>query len=117
MNEFSKLETPVGAADQTSAAFNSQAFLLRCEGLRDEANRGCGLVYELAVERYSGSITQALAAVSSAHVVEAQQIASSVFEYLSPEDQNEAERVRVESRLCMHWLDPQCCPCGCSDRD
>lgn len=82
------------------------------ETLRKEANRGCGLVYELYVQRFSEAVDHTF---PENHPQRADALAAAQGDYLAPEERLAALEMQAEQGLCRHGLEPDCCPAGCGD--
>jgi hypothetical protein len=80
--------------------------------LAEEANHGCGLVYELFVKRLSGLIDSKINEIAPEHQAMAMEIAQQ-YGYASPNDLEQQKNEIEESGLCsLTGIDPWCCPCG-----
>ncbi len=88
----------------------------RIEAMAVQANQGCGQVYELFLERFSGMVDSAFPP-GSFDRERAVAIAISVGGYATPEEIAQARIEAAEMGCCSHGLDPNCCPCGCGEYD
>ncbi len=81
--------------------------------LADQARKGCGLVYELYVERFSSAVDVAYGSAEPAIRTLAFELATREFDYSSNEQRMAARREANDEGLCSHFLDKNTCPCGC----
>ncbi|WP_413460580.1 hypothetical protein [Herbaspirillum huttiense] len=82
------------------------------EALYDEANRGCGLVYELMVDRFSTAVDSGIDEIEKEFQEEAFQLARSMG-YTSPEERLQTHKENQDDGYCpLTGIDPDCCPCG-----
>jgi hypothetical protein len=80
--------------------------------MADEANRGCGQVYELFVKRFSGMVDARLDEVELEYQALAIEIAKS-HDYATAEELNAAwEEIEASGGCSLTGIDPWCCPCG-----
>lgn len=87
------------------------------EEIANEANKGCGQIYELFCERFSEAIDGYLSRSSSFRpefIEEFMRVALSAG-YATPKEIEAGRRSSCEGGLCMRHLDPDCCPVGCGD--
>lgn len=77
-----------------------------------EAQRRCGLSYELFVQTFSEMVDNAYPEGSSSRT-EALEHAGD--EYATVEERAATQAELAEQGLCRHGLDKDCCPCGCGD--
>lgn len=82
-----------------------------CE-MKEAANRGCGLVYELYVERFSAAFDSRF---PPGHLQREAALALARGDYLTPRELDCLRQQADEIGLCSHGLEPDCCPCGCGD--
>jgi hypothetical protein len=80
--------------------------------MKEAANQGCGLVYELYTERFSAMLD---AKFPPGHPQRDAVIALSEDDYFTPDEIARGRQEADEMGLCSHGLDPDCCPCGCGD--
>lgn len=97
-------------------SFDREAWQLRCKELAEQANRGCGLVYEIFERTFSEGINQELLRFEECQRAEAIEVART-FGWASKEELAQSQRAMVDSGCCSHGLDPDCCPAGCGDLD
>jgi hypothetical protein len=83
------------------------------EEMSKQANIGCGLVFEAFAARFSLMVdayaVKLLADDRAAFI----KLASSQFDYYTPERRAEQRQLSDEMGLCCHGLDEHTCPCGC----
>ena len=96
--------------------FDAAAWDARCEEMAAEANRGCGLVYELFESNFSAKVNAALNSVLSTHHSQALEIARR-FGYESPDELAKCAESLTADGCCSHGLDPYNCPVGCGDAE
>lgn len=96
--------------------FEELAWKAACEQMAEQANKSCGLVYEIYQRSFSGSVNQALNSLPEAHRPEAIEIAKRLG-WATGEELAETQRQMDESGCCSHGLDPHCCPAGCGDAE
>lgn len=82
--------------------------------LADEANRGCGQVYELFAIRFSEAVDWAYPPSSPDHD-EVMVLMQEDGVYLTSEERKRELEEWAEQGYCSHGLDPNCCPVGCGD--
>lgn len=78
-----------------------------------EISRGCGLVYELYQTRLSAEIDNYIKTLPQDLHDKAYAIAKNEFDYICHSEKE--EKPSWQDGLCLHGLDPNCCPCGCGD--
>ncbi|MNR71311.1 hypothetical protein D3C71_19260 [compost metagenome] len=83
--------------------------------LADEAQRGCGLVWELYIQRFSEAVDSRFPATSPQRE-EALRIAKA-YDYATPKKRYRLQTVLAKDGCCSHGLDPDCCPMGCGDSE
>lgn len=88
----------------------------RIEAMAVQANQGCGQIYELFLERFSGMVDRAYPP-GCLDRERAIAIANAVGGYATPEEIAQSQIEADEMGCCSHGLDPDCCPCGCGDLD
>ncbi|MFM0275585.1 hypothetical protein PQQ59_33695 [Paraburkholderia aspalathi] len=89
------------------------------EGLEDEvaqmaeeANRGCGLSYELFVKRFSQGVDRLLDVVEGPFQGIALEIATSKG-YATPDERAAMQdEIEASGGCSLTGIDPYCCPCG-----
>lgn len=99
-----------------NSVFDRDAWQQRCEVIAEQANRSCGLVYEIFERNFTGVINQELQQLDQSHRADAIQIART-FGWATAEELAQSQRAMVDSGCCSHGLDPDCCPAGCGDLD
>lgn len=95
-------------------AFDTVAWEARCQEMAKNANRGCGLIYELFVSNFSANVNAALKYVLFTHHEQALVIARR-YGYASPEELARSAESLADDGCCSHGLDPYNCPVGCGD--
>lgn len=83
------------------------------EKLAAEANNGCGLVYEIFIERFSAAVD---GVASYLHPETARiliGLARSIGDYQTKTETEKMRANATEEGLCVHYLDENTCPCGC----
>ena len=95
--------------------FDETAWRGCCDRIAAEAQRGCGLVYEVYSATYSAGVDKAVAGLPSTHRARALSIACESGIYLTADEREQQARDFEDSGLCSHGLEPDCCPCGCGD--
>lgn len=107
---------PQQAANPVTAAmlYDSEKWLGRCEGLALEASRGCGLSFDVYLDRFNALVDNELARFSESDRAAAQAVAAT-FDYESAHERQQRHRDLDRDGACRHGLDPQCCPVGCGD--
>lgn len=81
--------------------------------LAEAANRGCGLSYDLFVERFSTSVDQTYPQGSPERVA-ALELAISMG-YMTPAELAQAQEEMANDGYCSHGIELNCCPAGCGD--
>lgn len=84
--------------------------------LANEAQRGCGLSYDLYVQKFSKSVEVLIRDLPEGK----RQIAiaeATEYGYATADELQVAERELEEMGFCHHGIDPECCPLGCGDRE
>ncbi|WP_313569330.1 hypothetical protein [Comamonas terrigena] len=94
--------------------FDKLAWQLACEKMADQANRSCGLVYEMFERDFSCAVNHAHHSLPEAHRPEAIEIAKR-FGWASEEELAATQRLMDEAGCCNHGIDRNCCPMGCGD--
>jgi len=80
--------------------------------MASEANRGCGLSYELFVKRFSVMVDDALDQVEPAYRDLAIEVAKA-HDYATAEELDAMQEEIENSGGCsLTGIDPDCCPCG-----
>jgi hypothetical protein len=88
----------------------------RIAELAENASAGCGLVYELYVERFSGAVDRFVATLPEDQRARAIEIATT-HDYASPDEIAEGRDSVHADGLCRHYLPFDCCPLGCGEGD
>lgn len=101
--------------DMENMTLDRNALRIEAEGILarlHESIDGCGSSYELFQRRFSASVERARRpeGMSEEDFIEI----ARTFDYATAEEIAEGDR---ESGSCSHGFDPDCCPCGCGDRD
>jgi hypothetical protein len=78
------------------------------------ANDGCGLCYELYIDRFSNAANRFINLLSGEDLEIARAIADD-FDILSPDEIQSARDEAKRIGLCQHFFVPDECPCGCGD--
>ncbi|KAB1179928.1 hypothetical protein [Photobacterium damselae] len=86
-------------------------FQVIIEQLAQEANKSCGLVYELFVERFTNSVDIFLSSLSLNEKEKALTIAQRYGYSASVDDDIDDS----DCTVCCHGIDIDCCPAGCAD--
>ncbi len=94
--------------------FDAATWDARCEEMAAEANRGCGLVYELFESNFSAKVHAALKGLLSTHHGQALEIARR-YGYASADELAKTAEALAADGCCSHGLDPYNCPAGCGD--
>ena len=97
-----------------SIEFDKSAWQVACEKMAEQANRSCGLVYEIFARDFSRAVNQAIFSVPEAHRPDAIEIAKQLG-WATDEELAESLRQMDEAGCCAHGIDPDCCPMGCGD--
>lgn len=92
--------------------FDKNAWLKICDELSQEATRGCGLSYEVFVEKFSADIEGRLQNFSENYQSRAIEIAKQ-YGYATPEEIEKSREYCIEAGCCVHGIDLGCCPAGC----
>lgn len=80
--------------------------------MAEEANRGCGLSYELFVKRFSSNADDYIDALEFPFQSLAREIATELG-YATPDERDALQAEIEESGGCsLTGIDPWCCPCG-----
>jgi len=93
--------------------YSEDEMAARIERLAEDANAGCGLVYELFVERFSGAVDHFVSTLPADRQEKALALAKEKG-YATPEELDED---RDSENYCVHHLPYDCCPVGCGDLD
>lgn len=83
------------------------------EQLAAEANRGCGLSYDLFVDRFSVSVDNAYPPDSPNR--EAALELARPMGYATPEERAATQAELLAQGYCTHGIEKNCCPLGCGD--
>ncbi|WP_158534246.1 CcgAII protein [Paracidovorax avenae] len=95
--------------------FDRAAWQMACKKMVDDANRGCGLVYEIFEQRLCASIGHALRGIPEMHRDEAITQARA-YGYITPEESAASSMGSpVDDNYCHHGIPPKWCPAGCGD--
>lgn len=94
-----------------------QTIIAALPAMAEQANRGCGLVYELYIQRISTAIDHAIAGLPLSIQEEIRQVARDTVDYFTPEELAKQNAMLEEEGLCQHGLDADTCPCGCFEYD
>lgn len=82
------------------------------DGLYDEANRSCGLVYELMVDRFSAAVEHGIDEIEEEFHEVAFHMARSMG-YATLEERLQTHKEYEDEGSCpLTGIDPDCCPCG-----
>ena len=85
----------------------------RLEQLAAEANRCCGLSYDLFVDRFSAAVDAAYPPGTPDRTA-ALELARPMG-YESPEERAAAHEEMLNDGYCSHGIERNCCPAGCGD--
>lgn len=91
-----------------------EAIKQRLSELFDQANKGCGLSWELFAQLFSASVDSHFASDDVAVRTAAISMATDMG-YQTPEQISILLQELEDDGCCSHGLDPDCCPCGCGD--
>ncbi|TWQ42617.1 CcgAII protein [Xanthomonas vasicola] len=95
--------------------FNSEQCRTHIAALAEQANAGCGLIYELYQRRLSGRIDGYVATIPAEHQQPVIALARKEFDYLTAEEiASQIERDH-DADCCSHGIDRNYCPAGCGD--
>jgi hypothetical protein len=97
-----------------SIEFDKLAWNQACETMAEQANKSCGLVYEIFARDFSRAVNHALNSLPEAHRTEAIEIAKRLG-WATAEELAQSQRLMDEAGCCAHGIDPDCCPRGCGD--
>ncbi|NVP01909.1 hypothetical protein HWA77_16970 [Photobacterium damselae subsp. damselae] len=86
-------------------------FQVIIEQLAQDANKSCGLVYELFVERFTNSVDTFLSSLSHNEKEQVLTIAQR-YGYSACVDEDIDDN---DCTVCCHGIDIDCCPAGCAD--
>lgn len=87
------------------------------ECMSNSANSGCGLVYELYIDRLSSSALRYIRSLTGEYRLIATCIATSHYDCLSKEELIASRRDAHRDGLCKHYFEYDECPCGCGELD
>lgn len=90
-------------------------FRIQCDHLSREIMPRCGCIFELYQQRLSREIDQLIHTLPAEYREWAVRLARDEFDYLSPDEIGAQMRNFKAQGLCIHGLDPDCCPLGCGD--
>lgn len=111
-----KLDVIITELEQTwlveKNKFDENTWLKICEKLSERAMKGCGLSYDLFVEKFSCSIDCRLSKLLENHQCRAIEIARQ-YGYATPEEIEESKEFYDDMGVCAHGIDLGCCPAGC----
>ncbi|MEX3983842.1 hypothetical protein AB4Y45_33190 [Paraburkholderia sp. EG287A] len=82
------------------------------EQLAAEAHRGCGLSWDLFVDRFSAAVD---GVYPPSAPVRAIALAAKPMGYAAPEERAAAHAQMREQGYCSHGIERDCCPAGCGD--
>lgn len=100
----------MGILYERSLPFMEDYFRGVLQGICNEAGKGCGLSYELYVQRISQAIDFYLLSISHDEVVgQVLKLAKSDFDYCASPDIGKLEG----DGCCPHGIDLGCCSAGC----
>lgn len=87
----------------------------RLDGIAAEANRGCGLSYDLFVDMFSAAVDAAFPPGEPLH--EQARVLARERGYATPEERAQTQDELAEMGYCSHGIERDCCPAGCGDLD
>ena len=67
------------------------------------------------VKNYSEEVKTKLFTFPKKDQEDAAKIAQEIGDYWPPKERNAQLEKNLAMGLCIHGLDPACCPCGCGD--
>lgn len=89
-------------------------FKVCLKDIYDEANQGCGLIYEVftrrfdeSVDEFANTFPEGIKAIILKYAAD--------FGYGDSQQDNDDYDPDPEFKTCIHGLDPDCCPAGCGD--
>jgi hypothetical protein len=102
-------------SENTSCAcLDEVAWRSVCEKLADEANRACGCLYDVYVDKFSSAVDYRLGSMTAEQRAKALAIAEQSG-YCTPEERAKALQWNAENGFCCHGIEPYYCPAGCGD--
>lgn len=101
------------SASMKANAATAQEIIDSLPRLAAQANRGCGQVYEVYVDRLSGMVDQAIEHLDPAAQALVRSVATATVSYLTPAELETMHAEMEDEGLCQHGLDEMTCPCGC----
>lgn len=84
------------------------------EHLQHDAQRGCGLVWELYTRRFSTALDRQF---PPGHPQREAVLLIASDDYCTPEELQAQAEADAANGYCHHGLTLDCCPVGCGDRD
>mgnify|MGYP000179509250 CR=1 FL=1 len=87
---------------------------VKIETFIEQANKSCGLSYEVFIKNFSSLIDDYVAQQDSSIKPAILELAKQ-HDYATAEEIETMDKENYDAGLCGHGLDPDCCPAGCGD--
>ena len=96
---------------------SAQAVIDRLGDLAKQANHGCGLIYEIYVDKVSDLVDAEIVGLSADDKVAVRAVARQVVGYATQQERAATAAAWYEDGYCSHGLTEDTCPCGCFEDD
>jgi len=96
--------------------YDAAAWMQRCDELAAQANKSCGLVWEIFQRTFTRAINNEITSFDERGRTAALAVAKE-FGWATEEELAASKREMDAAGCCIHGLDPYHCPVGCGDLD
>lgn len=97
------------------STFNESHWISVFEEISRNASKRCGLVHDIYQRLFSEGVDEAVSTLPDSERELAIALAKEEFDYLTQDEVEEQKQSNLDSNLCSHGLDPDCCPLGCGE--
>lgn len=119
MSEIMSIE-PMQAPTSPVMAFGYHPVMIErvaalVRGIGQDSVRNCGCSWEVHLANFSYRIDMILARLNNQAIKEIFLFFARENNYMLPDEVREMQQKLLDSGLCIHGIDPDCCPAGCGE--
>ncbi|MFK1437583.1 hypothetical protein ACIU0H_28545 [Pseudomonas aeruginosa] len=105
------------ACDTSARPLDEQSWCAFCESAAAEAGKGCGLSFDVYVNRLSEAVDERIEQLPEHQRARAAQLAKRNWDYATPADRQAAQDWNAQHGYCVHGIKFGNCPLGCESDD